>query len=168
MLHQTVLRRNMSYHARGACSLTVAESRYLPGYDHRGIHVVLPSERLQSLPLCHRHHCPTLVQQRVVRLGPSWLHSIFCYRLVLVSLALALRSRRSCPFCCRRESLPRRRLAHRARSRALRNLFVNVPHGILAVAFGCAILFLHVSALCDAQLEPSRVHRNQASEHFLV
>ena len=31
-----------SHRARGPCSLTVAERRYLPGDDHRGIHVVLP------------------------------------------------------------------------------------------------------------------------------
>ena len=42
-------------------------------------------------------------------------------------------------WCWRWESLPRR-LAHRARSRALGNLLVNISCGILAFALGCAFL----------------------------
>ena len=40
-----------SHQARGPCSLTVAERRYLPGSDRRGIHVVLPSERCSAASL---------------------------------------------------------------------------------------------------------------------
>ena len=55
------------------------------------------------------------------------------------------------PCCCLRESMPRRRLAHRARSRALGNLFINVSCGILAVALGCPILLFLSSLLwCTA------------------
>ena len=43
--------------------MSVAETRYLPGCSRRSIHVVLPSERLQSLPLFSWAPLPVTITQ---------------------------------------------------------------------------------------------------------
>ena len=49
-----------SRHERAPCNLSVAERRSLPNDDHRCVHVVLPSERLQSLQTSYGYHCLSL------------------------------------------------------------------------------------------------------------
>ena len=152
-----------SHQARGPCSMTVAERRYLPGYDHRCIHVVLPSERLQMLPLCHgtialHLHATTLfatffpATRCTGRSLVVAFHFSLPYRSSLCPRHCVVRA--PVPCCCRQESLPRRRLAHRARSRALGNLFINGSCGVLRSRTWLCYSVVHVSALCEAQLEP--------------
>ena len=82
--------------ARAPCSLTVAERRYLPSSVHRGIHVVVPSERcttasLSCAPLRSTALSVTFTQQRIV-LGKSLMIATpsFTVRSRLFGLGTAL------------------------------------------------------------------------------
>ena len=108
----------------------------MPGYVHRGIHVVLPRElRSHCLPrigtiACHQRATTlTSVLDLAAHVplqapGGSFLCTVtepfpFLQPWHCVDVSLLP------PCSCRRESLPRRRLAHRARSRAFGILSTN-------------------------------------------
>ena len=116
------------------------ERRYTQGYVHRAIHVVLPRELYRNCFIgtlaCHeRATALTSVLELVTR---SPLHALGGSVSFTVTEPFPFLRPWHCvdvsllpPCGCRRESLPRRRLAHRARSRAFGNMTTNArycPH----------------------------------------